>query len=147
VGRFLSDWWAEVLIGLLVAFGVFLLFERMQIRQSLLRWLQTGWAALARLLGTASEGLARFIQSRTLSDLTGIAFLLLAVVVILWRLRWRLLHTPRFRDRLCPECGGSLHRVHRHGLDRLVNLLVPVRRYRCDNRECRWVGLRYGKDH
>lgn len=147
VGTFLSEWWAEVLIGLLVAFGIFLLFERMQIRQTLLGWVRAGWAAFARSLGSASEGLARFIQSRTLSDLTGLAFLLIAVGIIFWRLRWRLLHTPRFTDRLCPQCGSAIHRVHRRGLDRAVNVLVPVRRYRCDNRECRWSGLRFGKGH
>lgn len=147
VGHFWSEWWAEIAIALLMAFGIFLLFERMQIRQTLLRWVRSVWAAFARSLGSASEGLARFIQSRTLSDLTGLTFLLIAVVIILWRLRWRLLNTPRFTDRLCPQCGTAIHRVHRRGLDRVVNVLVPVRRYRCDNRECRWSGLRFGKGH
>ena len=131
MGRFWSDWWAEVLIGLLLAFGIFLLFERLQIRQALFRWLQAFWSMLARLAGAARDGLGGFLRARTLSDLVGIVFLLVAVSIILWRLRWRLLNSPRFSARLCPACGGTLHRVHRRRLDRLVNILVPVRRRAC----------------
>jgi len=147
LGRFWSEWWAEILIGLLLAFGVFLLFEKMQIRQTLLRWLQKGWAALLSLVGGAQDGVVRFFQSRTLSDLIGILFLVSALAIILWRIRWRLLNTVRYTGRQCPRCGSALHRVHRRGLDRALNVAVPVRRYRCDNRECHWNGLRFGRGH
>ncbi len=147
LGRFWSEWWAEILIGLLLAFGFFLIFERMQIRQTLLRGLQVGWSALLRLAGAAQDGVVEFFQSRTLSDLIGILFLVAAVATIVWRIRWRLLNNVRFTDRQCPRCGSALHRVHRRGLDRALSVAVPVRRYRCDNRECHWNGLRFGRGH
>ena len=145
--RLLSKWWAEILVGLLMAFGVFFLFERMQIRHTLLNWLQRGWSALLRLAGAAQDGVLQFLQSRTVSDLLGILFLAAALAIVVWRIRWRLLNSVRFTGRQCPRCGSALHRVHRHGLDRALSVVVPVRRYRCGNLECRWNGLRFGRGH
>ena len=39
----------------------------------------------------------------------------------------------------CPDCGGDLVRVHRCAIDRLLSVLVPVRRFRCA--DCVWEGL------
>lgn len=41
----------------------------------------------------------------------------------------------------CPQCGEPLHRVHRHPLDRLLSLFVPLRRYTCYARDCQWTGV------
>jgi hypothetical protein len=143
----LSQWWAEILIVLFVALGVFLLFERMQIRLTLLRSLQAGWGSLFKLGGAARHWVTALIERSTLSDFVGLALLGIALVVVLWRIRWRLVTMPRFTTRLCPVCGSRLHRVHRHALDRVLDVFVPVRRYRCDNPECRWSGRRFGKGH
>jgi hypothetical protein len=41
-----------------------------------------------------------------------------------------------------------LHRIHRKPLDRLANILaVPVHRYMCTNKACRWSGLRVDAGH
>jgi hypothetical protein len=41
-------------------------------------------------------------------------------------------------DSACPCCGSSLRRSHRRLVDRLVSLVVAVRRYRCV--VCGWRG-------
>ncbi len=41
----------------------------------------------------------------------------------------------------CPDCGGRAYRTPRRFLDRLISLLSPVQRYRCESRECRWDGI------
>jgi hypothetical protein len=41
---------------------------------------------------------------------------------------------------MCPRCLGVLNRVPRRTLDRLISLLVPVRRYRCCMLACAWEG-------
>ncbi|HET9977240.1 MAG TPA: hypothetical protein VFQ20_07385 [Burkholderiaceae bacterium] len=55
----------------------------------------------------------------------------------------------------CPRCGGPVDRIARRGLDRLVSLVVPLRRYRCGSDACAWEGAlrasrdassRYGQD-
>jgi hypothetical protein len=137
-----SEWRSEIFIVLLVAFGIFLLVERMQIRQTLLGWLRQGAQSLRELGGGVVRGIEGFVQSTTLSDLTGYTLLLVALAAVAWRARWRLMTMPRFTSKKCPRCGSDLHRIHRRRSDRLVDLYVPVRRYRCKNRDCRWQGLR-----
>ncbi len=43
VRRIWQDWWVEILIGVIVVPAVFLLVERMSIRQTLWRWLLALW--------------------------------------------------------------------------------------------------------
>ena len=45
------------------------------------------------------------------------------------------------RVSVCPKCGGPVYREHRRIIDRLISLLRPVRRYRCDAHVCQWNGL------
>ncbi len=35
-------------------------------------------------------------------------------------------------QRACPACSGSLHRVKRRLIDKLLHPLRPVRRYKCE---------------
>jgi hypothetical protein len=141
----LSEWRAEIFVVFLVALAIFLLVERMQIRQTLLGWLRQGLDALKSLGGGATQWVVDFVENTTLSDLTGYALLLIAIVFVAWRTRWRLMRMPRLTAAACPRCGSELHRIHRRPRDRLLDLFVPVRRYRCKNRDCSWRGLRVGK--
>jgi hypothetical protein len=40
----------------------------------------------------------------------------------------------------CPECGGPLVQVRRRVADRLLSLLIPVRRFRCSILSCGYEG-------
>ncbi len=40
----------------------------------------------------------------------------------------------------CPLCMGKLLRERRRIVDRLFSLLKPVKRYRCENFDCQWLG-------
>jgi len=142
VAHLWSEWRVEILVLLLVALAVFLLVEQMQIRQTLLVWLRQAFQALGDLGGGIRQWLVGFVQNTTLSDLTGYALLLIALAFVVWRTRWRLMTIPRFTESKCPYCGSDLHRIHRRWRDRVLGLYVPLRRYRCGNRDCRWEGLR-----
>jgi predicted RNA-binding Zn-ribbon protein involved in translation (DUF1610 family) len=49
--------------------------------------------------------------------------------------------SERTKKRLaCPECGEALHRTHRRPIERVISLVIPLRRYRCHH--CGWSGLR-----
>jgi hypothetical protein len=49
-------------------------------------------------------------------------------------------HVPgRAAKGICPCCSGHLYRLPRRPVDRLLTLLIPVRRYGCT--ECSWQGL------
>ncbi len=137
-----AEWRVEIFIVLLAALGIFLLVERMQIRQTILGLVRRMLQAVSGIGGGILRGVVGFIWATTLSDMLGYALLLLVAAVVVWRIRWRLMTMPRFTTRQCPRCGGDLHRIHRRRLDRVLDLLVPVARYRCKNSECRWSGLR-----
>jgi hypothetical protein len=40
----------------------------------------------------------------------------------------------------CPRCGGRVERIRRVWSDRLISLVLPVRRYRCCTLMCGWQG-------
>lgn len=82
------------------------------------------------------------VTTTTPVELFGLMLVLVGALAILYRLRWRLIHSQSLTEVLCPRCGGKIHRVHRHNVDRLVNRFLPVHRYRCWNDACKWEGLR-----
>ena len=40
----------------------------------------------------------------------------------------------------CPKCRADLDRISRTSFDKVIAMLLPVRRYKCMN--CLWEGLR-----
>ncbi len=142
VRRIWQDWWVEILIGVLVTLAIFLLVERMNIRQTLRAWLVALWHGIESLVSGLARAVIDRAQHTTLSDLLAYVLLLMAVSLVLWRARRRLMTTPRFTALKCPRCGSEIHRVHRRWHDRLLDLYVPVRRYQCEDPDCRWRGLR-----
>jgi hypothetical protein len=49
--------------------------------------------------------------------------------------------------RACPRCNGSVYRIHRRVIDKLVCIFIPIRRYRCHSDDCRWEGNLRVKRH
>jgi pimeloyl-ACP methyl ester carboxylesterase len=141
-GSFLRAYSVETIAAVLVALGLFLLLERMNIRSTLFRWASIGTRSAFHALGHLDDAIAYSIARLTLSDALGLALVVVAVLAIVLRIRSRLVRTAAETVLRCPRCGGSIHRVHRRWGDRVVSWFVPVRRYRCSNRECRWCGIR-----
>jgi hypothetical protein len=131
----------EITAALVAALGLFLLLERMSIRSTLFHWASTGSQNALHVLGRMGDALARSIARLTLSNAIGLVLVIMAVVALILRIRWRLVRSASQTVLRCPRCGGGVHRVHRRWGDRIVSLFVPVRRYRCSNRECRWCGV------
>lgn len=140
--QFLRRYWFEITWLAVVALGIFLIFERMNIRRSVLGWLSRFAQGVLQGVGQFDDRIAYWLARTTVSDTIGFVLILGALVAIVLRFRWRLLHNPALSSLTCPECSGALHRVHRTRLDHLINMFVPVRRFRCANRECKWQGLR-----
>jgi len=137
----------EIIWLVIVALGVFLIFERLNIRSSLLEWLGRVSAVVLGGVDRLDDQFGAFLARITLSDVIGFALLLGALVAIALRVRWRLIRNPALALLRCPRCNGNIHRVHRHAVDRLISLYVPVQRYRCANDQCLWHGLRVGAGH
>jgi hypothetical protein len=139
---FFKTFWVEILIVVGLILTLFLLFEQMNIRTTLAGWFR---AAIAAGLSAATQLFDDLVSLPTrfgLSELIAIPMLIGVVILLIWRIRWRLCNTPALADAHCPRCGGGLQRVHRYSLDRAISVFVPVRRYRCTNRDCGWSGMR-----
>lgn len=144
---FLRAYRFEIVWLAVVALGVFLIFERMNIRATLFGWLRRAIEGVSRSAGRLGTIPRELLAHLSLSDLVGLLLILGALAAILWRLRWRLMRSPALAALACPKCGGSIHRIHRHRFDRLISLYLPVRRYHCSNSACRWHGLRVVSSH
>ena len=137
----------EVFWLVVVALGVLLIFERLDIRSSMFEWFGRVSAVAMAGVGRLGDQLDVLLARVTLSDAIGLALVLAALVVVALRVRWRLIHNPAVTLIRCPQCHGQIHRVHRRAGDRLISLYVPVRRYRCANDQCLWHGLRVSDNH
>ena len=115
----------------------------------LIRVERTQFEAVVETLVKWSENLVNRALSIHYSDLIGVVVVLAGMAFILWRVRYHLQKSEHWQVRECPRCKSSIHRIHRTTTDRLLGFLVlpHSRRFRCDNSNCRWTGLRYGRHH
>ncbi|MBN1145939.1 MAG: hypothetical protein JXA78_01685 [Anaerolineales bacterium] len=147
VRKILREYRVEIIAALVALLGVFLIVERLEIRESaraVLTWLA---AILRQAAATIQGALIAYVASFTLSDLTGWILIALTSVFIVWRIRHRFSRSSYWEAGNCPRCGGALRRTHRTLLDRLLSwmLLPRARRYTCASSECGWSGLRRHK--
>jgi len=142
--KFLREYRVEILALLLALFGIFLLVEQLEIRKSLYAAFIQLLDILPNLVETVKSATVAYITSYTLSDLIGWIIILFTGVFIIWRVRYRFTHSHYWSAAECPRCRSELHRVHRRLSDRVLakTFLPHARRYRCENAECNWSGLR-----
>jgi hypothetical protein len=130
--RFIRRWLVELVAAAAALLGLFLLFEQSDISETLWSYLAGIWMWIARRIGQVGATVH-------LSDMLGIGFLALAVVLLVRRSGQKLRQSPEWSARACPVCGHSLRRSKRRPGDVLAWVL-PLRRFRCRN--CGWSGLR-----
>jgi hypothetical protein len=120
--------------------GVFLILERVELWKLLEKLVQT----IKTLINWIGETIVGLLTNLSLSDLFGMLVIILAILFLVWRIRVRFEKSSHWMADVCPRCGSNLHRVHRTSFDRFLSrsLLPDARRYRCENRECSWEGLR-----
>jgi hypothetical protein len=145
--RFLRSYRFEIIWLAIIVLGIFLIFEQLNIRRSFVAWLGEVAAVIQNGVGGLGGAASASLAQATLSDTIGYMLILVASVAIALRVRWRLMRNPALTVLRCPQCAGTIHRVHRRAIDRVISLYVPVRRYRCANNQCRWHGLRVGTGH
>ncbi len=137
----LHDFGVEIIIGVIFLFGVFLLFERMEIKSyvfhgivSLFQSITQGFSHfLGAILGTA--------EAFETSDIVGTFLIIVAFLLLTYRVRQKAI--IRFHELSeCPDCGGDLIHVHRDLIQRIASrvFFLKIRRYQC--KSCEFDGLR-----
>jgi hypothetical protein len=132
----------ELFLLVLAAIGFLMLTAYTRIRYAMIQAANRAANTVIPRAKGLNGRIAAFVKDLSPAEILGFALLLIAVVAIAYRLRWRLMHSQSLTALACPRCGGEIHRIHRHFPDRIANWFVPVRRYRCWKKDCEWSGLR-----
>ncbi len=131
----------EILIGILFLFGVFLLFEQMEIKTIVFKGIVSFFQAITQGFSNFLGSLLETSDLFETSDIVGSILILLAFVLLSVRVRQKAI--VRFYELAeCPECGGDLVHVHRNQLQKIAGFVfrLKIRRYQC--KQCDFDGLR-----
>lgn len=141
--RFLKEYTTEIIAVGIILTGFFLMFERFQIRNTIVTVVTNAVNPILSGLEKIITQVSSRVAVLTASDALGILLILLAMGFIIFRIRYRFHTDKRWETDLCPKCSSPIMRVHRSWWDRLMGatFLPDARRYRCMRVECGWSGL------
>jgi hypothetical protein len=133
----------------LLASGIFLLVEQLEIKRNVLAWL----SAAAEIIVWTGSAIGRWITDNIISirpsDLLGIGLIGIALLMIAFRARARAIarHPAPVLKEECPQCKADMVRAPRRLSHRLLEyaLWVRIRRYACSKcsfRAASWHRLR-----
>jgi len=131
----------EIIIGVIFLFGVFLLFERMEIKSyvfhGIVGTLKSITDAFSDMLGSIL-GIADVFET---SDIVGVSLIIIAFLLLTVRVRQKAIIRYHDLDE-CPECSGDLMHIHRNMPQRMFSkiFLLKIRRYKC--KSCDFEGFR-----
>ena len=129
---FFDSYWFEFAVVSLLGFGIFLLFEQLEIKAAIYDFVvRTGGGAWTyiRITGRAVRDWIREVKT---SNLVGISLIVIAFVLMFWKLRLRALKRHPHIS-LCPECGADLHRIRTTFRQKLQQffLWIRINHYSC----------------
>ena len=141
-GGFLYRYRVDIFAISLLAVGIFLLVERLEIKAAIYRPLMR---LVQRISDIGSHVISAVIGLQK-SDLVGLILMFVSVVIIVLRMRYRAIKKSEHLDHhaACPKCEGHLQRMPTKVTHRLQEFLfnVRIRRFACD--KCRFRDSRWG---
>ena len=140
----LRNFKVELLAILAILLGIFLVFEKFEIRATLISVLRQSIKAIQSGLSFLVEGVKNFLGKFELSDAVGLILIISMGILIIWRIRYRFARSQRWLEITCPKCDSRIYRSHRSRTDRFIGftILPDARRYKCSDSSCDWSGLR-----
>jgi len=145
VKKLLKEYLVEF-VALLVAIlgGAFILIDRNAFQTGAKQAYHGVKGLFSQSLSFFDTSLASFTSKFTFFDVFGLVLIILVLVFIVWRVRYRFFNSEHWKATTCPKCGSEIHRIHRTSLDRFLSaIFLPfAARYQCTNSDCKWSGLR-----
>ena len=141
---FLQEYNFEITVVVLLALGIFLLVEDMEIKHYLYIFIRAIFFAIGDIIKLFKHGFIFVYNQFEQSDLVGISLILLAVILI--ANRWRERMIERFSQlNKCPKCGGHIHRIRRNLKQKVLSVVyfVNVKHYHC--KSCSYKGIKLVK--
>lgn len=131
----------EIFIGIMFLFGVFLLFERMEIKSYVFNGIVGLFKTVTTSFSNAISSVLGLTEVFETSDIVGVALIVIAFLLLTVRVRQKTI--IRYHDLdSCPECEEDLIHIHRNPLQRLASKIffLKIRRYKC--KSCDFEGFR-----
>ena len=143
---FIREYNYEITIVVLIALGIFLLVEDLEIKHYMYLGLRWFLFSIGDIIKGIRDNVILLLEKDLfeLSDLVGISLILFALHLA--AKRWRDREIERYPDiKECPNCGGKLQRVQRTPKQKIISFLyvAQVKHYSC--RSCTYAGIKMSK--
>ena len=141
---FLIEYNFEIKVIFLLALGIFLLVENLEIKQFIYLVIRELIFSIGHGVKWMRDFVLLLIAKIEISDLVGISIILYVLYLIGDRWRERMIN--RFSNlKYCPKCQGDLQRIKRSFKHRLMSNLyfVNIKNYKC--KICNYDGIKLVK--
>ena len=138
---FYQEYNFEITVVLLIALGVFLLIEEMEIKHYLYEFIKVIFFTIGNFIKLLRDTSIYIIDKFEISDLVGISLILLAIFLIANRWRERMIERYSVLKN-CPDCNGDLQRIKRDFNQKMIGYIyfLTVKNYRC--KSCNYNGFK-----
>ncbi len=140
---FFEDFNFEIKVVSLLALGIFLLVEELEIKHYLLKLIKLIIFNSGKVIQYVLNKSVFFIRGFEFSDVVGISILLYVFYLIANRSRERLFNRfPNINN--CSKCNGKIHRIRKKWKHKVLSYVyfITVKHYRCtdcNNQEIKLV--------
>ena len=138
---FYQEYNFEITVVVLIALGVFLLVEEMEIKHYLYEFIKVIFFTIGNFIKLIRDSSIFIIDKFEISDLVGISLILLAFFLIANRWRERMIERYSVLNN-CPNCNGNLQRIKRDFNQKMTGIIyyLTVKNYRC--KTCNYKGFK-----
>ncbi len=135
--KFLKSWYFEVSLLIVVILGGIYVLNVSIINT----WLKQVFSDVASFYSQTSAAFTAILSDEDSAKiLVGIVAFLVFLMILAYRIVWRLQGSKKFTSTSCPRCSEPLVRVKSHEWQRKLRSILPLRRFYCRN--CGWKGTR-----
>jgi len=129
---FIKRYTFELLILFLILTGVFLLVENMEIKSTIIYYVNGLMKFSLQFLQSIITSLSGFIQSLEGSDIIGMGLIFLAIILLYFRYR-KMILTEWNSGKNCPECESKMVRKKKESKHKIIAKIffLKVRHYFC----------------
>ncbi len=141
---FYQEYNFEITVVLLIALGVFLLVEELEIKHYLYEFIKIIFFTIGNFIKLLRDGSIFIIDKFEISDLVGISLILLALFLIANRWRERMIERHSVL-KYCPDCNVDLQRIKRDFYQKVTVFIyfLTVKNYHC--KSCNYTGFKLVK--
>ena len=138
---FYQEYNFEITVVVLIALGVFLLIEDLEIKHYLYEFVKAILFTIGNFIKLLRDGTIFIIEKFEISDLVGISLILLAFFLIANRWRERMIERYSVLKN-CPDCNGDLQRIKRDFNQKVTGFIyfLTVKNYHC--KSCNYTGFK-----